>query len=257
MAMSAQVALSAMLARVCSGYSVRWPLLPPRGFASALARLRSRAHGSIVAAVVAAVVVCGCFSTRHPVAPSSDQPATAPELAAAINTFAAAEPSCLWVEPLPFPHRVVAVEQRRVDGFRSLAQAGLLRETRQGTDSVFSLTTYGASQWTPLSASPGSGNFCYGSRHVASITRIGVADVALFGQAKEVQYETVYIHVPAWAKIAAVRKAFPLLNLELSRSLPHSATVALRDGRWSVVAGPAASVAEPIVSGSSLANGYP
>ena len=161
----------------------------------------------------------------------------------AINDYYKAHPACLWQETKKFPVQAATSDDAKTEGFDALTDAGLLTRTT-GEKKVFiiaskqvnnyDLSDQGRSAWTPDTAQPGYGNFCYGHRSVDSIDTFtaGVNGSGL--QTAQVNYHYDIADVPGWAKSQEVKTAFPSVSASLAQSQAGQDSLVMNGTAWQV-----------------------
>ena len=161
----------------------------------------------------------------------------------AINDYYKAHPACLWQETKKFPVQAATSDDAKTEGFDALTDAGLLTRTT-GEKKVFiiaskqvnnyDLSDQGRSAWTPDTAQPGYGNFCYGHRSVDSIDTFtaGVNGSGL--QTAQVNYHYDIADVPGWAKSQEVKTAFPSVSASLAQSQTGQDSLVMNGTAWQV-----------------------
>jgi hypothetical protein len=189
---------------------------------------------------VAALGVCGlaagCKKTDDSTA----------NYAKAINTYYASRPPCVWAEEKKFPVQVNTSDADKTSGYDALVDQGLLQRTT-GEKKVFILgskevTNYdisdnGRGSWTADPQQPGYGNFCYGTRTVASIDS-STPNSGQVGATTTVNYHEKVDGVPGWAQAAETQNAFPQVRTELARPIAATATLSDTSNGWVVTKGP-------------------
>jgi hypothetical protein len=161
----------------------------------------------------------------------------------AINAYYAANPSCLWATSQKFPTQVGASDDSQNAPFAALVDQGLLQRTTSEKKIIiiskqevnYDLTDKGRSAWTADTTQPGYGNFCYGSRSVASIDSATPND-GQPGSTSVVNYHYSFSNAPDWAKATETQNAFPQLQSNLAGSGTATATLADTSGGWKVQA---------------------
>lgn len=189
------------------------------------------------------VVVCLCslgltagFNQTKAKAASFNELATA-----AINHYYDTEPSCLWFEPIAFPTPVNPGRGVLV-GLKALASQGLLTRSRTRGGQRFQLADYGRTYFRPDTIRPGFGNLCFAKPRVQHVDSTLLRHDENFGDVTDVVYESVITNAPAWTAAPAIRQAFPVMALEISRPLPHTATLVKTPQGWDVAVGPASAL---------------
>ncbi|WP_158749288.1 hypothetical protein [Acidobacterium sp. S8] len=162
---------------------------------------------------------------------------TAPDTSnykAAINTYYAAHPSCVWQSPVKFPAQADTSNDQQTKGFDALTDAGLLTRAAQekkrfliGSKQVnnYDISDTGRSTWTPDQTQPGYGNFCYGHREVTSIDSVTPGANQNGSNTATVNYHYDLTGVPDWAKSQEMQTAFP--NVQTDMAMPKTATANL------------------------------
>jgi hypothetical protein len=164
----------------------------------------------------------------------------------AIDTYYASRPPCLWADEKKFPVQVNTSDADKTSGYDALVDQGLLQRTT-GEKKVFILgskevTNYdisdkGRGAWTADPQQPGYGNFCYGTRAVASIDS-STPNSGQVGATTTVNYHEKLDGVPAWAQAAETQNAFPQIKTELAGPVPATATLSDTSNGWVVTKGP-------------------
>jgi hypothetical protein len=161
----------------------------------------------------------------------------------AINDYYKAHPACLWQETKKFPVQAATSDDAKTEGFDALTDAGLLTRTT-GEKKVFiiaskqvnnyDLSDQGRSAWTPDTAQPGYGNFCYGHRTVDSIDSFtpGLNGSGL--KTAEVNYHYDIADVPRWAGSQEVKTAFPSVSASLAQSQAGQDSLVMNGTAWQV-----------------------
>jgi hypothetical protein len=162
---------------------------------------------------------------------------------AAINNYYKAHPLCLWQDTKKFPVQAATSDDAKTEGFDALTDAGLLARTTAEKKvfivaskqvNNYDLSAQGRSAWTPDTAQPGYGNFCYGHRAVDSIDNFtaGVNGSGL--KTAEVNYHYSLADVPTWAQSEEVKTAFPSLGAALAQSQPAHDSLVMNGSDWQV-----------------------
>ena len=191
-----------------------------------------------VAAFAATLAVLGCK------AKTDDSKAN---FTHAINTYYASRPACLWPQPIKFPVQVTTSDTDKTTGYDALVDQGLLQRTtaekkvfiiasKQVTN--YDLTDKGRGAWTADTTQPGFGNFCYGTRSVASIDSYSPTNQQP-GDKTTVTYHAGISGAPGWATAAETQNAFPQIRTDLAGPTPATATLTDTTGGWAVTSGPA------------------
>ena len=193
---------------------------------------------SAIAVMVACGLAAGCKKTDDSTA----------NYTKAINTYYASRPPCVWAEEKKFPVQVNTSDADKTSGYDALVDQGLLQRTT-GEKKVFILgskevTNYdisdkGRGAWTADQQQPGYGNFCYGTRTVASIDSSAPTSGQV-GATTTVNYHEKVEGVPAWAQAAETQTAFPGIRTELAGPVAATATLSDTSNGWVVTKGPLA-----------------
>jgi hypothetical protein len=164
----------------------------------------------------------------------------------AINTYYASRPACLWADEKKLPVQVNSSDDGKTQGYDALVDQGLLQRTT-GEKKVFilgshevtnyDLTEKGRGAWTADQQQPGYGNFCYGTRAVATIDSSTPND-GQPGATTTVDYQQKMSGVPAWAQAAETQNAFPQVKTDLAGPVPATATLSDTSNGWVVTRGP-------------------
>jgi hypothetical protein len=187
---------------------------------------------TLVALSTAALFTAGCKKTADNTA----------NYKSAINTFYAAHPSCLWETPTRFPVQVATSDTDKTAPYDALVDQGLLQRTtgekkvliiatKQVTN--YDLTDKGRSAWTADTNDPGSGNFCYGHRSVASIDS-STPNSGQPGASTQVAYHWSFSDAPDWAKAAETQKTYAGVQSNLSGNGAATATLIDTSAGWQV-----------------------
>jgi hypothetical protein len=192
-----------------------------------------------VVAGCATVLLAGCKKTEDSTA----------NYTKAINAYYASRPACVWATALKLPAQVTTSDTSQTQGFDALVDQGLLQRTTAekkrfliGSKQVtnYDLTDKGRGAWTADTQQPGFGNFCYGTRTVATIDS-ATPTTAQPGTTTVVSYHAKVSGVPAWASAPETESAFPQIATDLSGPVAGSATLKDTDNGWVVTSGPAVS----------------
>lgn len=186
-----------------------------------------RTHRSWLALLACGLALAGC----HHAQPLSKEA----EIQSSLNRFYAAEPACLWSAPItlePTEAAAPAQAQAKANELRALDEAGVLDKARHG----YLVTAAGRPFWRADPKQPGFGNVCYGHWRVSRVDRTTPHQDDLFGATVEASFEASIPSPALWTRMPAVQKAFPLMALKLSRSLPHGATMKHTGKGWQVAA---------------------
>ena len=159
----------------------------------------------------------------------------------AINDYYKAHSACLWQETKKLPVQAATSDDAKTQGFDALTDAGVLTRTTAEKKvfivaskqvNNYDLSEQGRSSWTPDTAQPGYGNFCYGHRAVDAIDSFtaGVNSSGL--KTATVNYHYSMADVPAWAKSEEIKTAFPSVAAALARSLPGQDSLVMNGTSW-------------------------
>jgi hypothetical protein len=157
----------------------------------------------------------------------------------AINNYYKAHPLCLWQDTKKFPVQAATSDDAKTEGFDALTDAGLLARTTAEKKvfivaskqvNNYDLSAQGRSAWTPDTAQPGYGNFCYGHRAVDSIDSFTGSGL----KTAEVNYHYSLADVPTWAQSEEVKTAFPSLGAALAQSQPAHDSLVMNGSDWQV-----------------------
>ena len=159
---------------------------------------------------------------------------------AAINDHFKAFPACIWHEPKKFPVQAATSDDAKTEGYDALTQAGLLTRTTAEKKILiiskqvnnYDLSDTGRSSWTPDTAQPGYGNFCYGNREVTSIDNSTPGTNGSGAKTVAVTYHYKIANVPGWANSAEIKTAYPDLATALSSNASDTATLVMTGDRW-------------------------
>ena len=165
---------------------------------------------------------------------------------AAINTYYASSPACVWAAPVKFPLQADTSDTTKTTGYDALFDQGLLTRTtaekkefiimsKQVTN--YDLSDKGRSAWTADTQQPGFGNFCYGTRTVQSIDA-STPTTDQPGATTTVNYHVGISSPPAWAAAPETQNAFPQVKDDLSGPVAATATLTNTTNGWSVTQGP-------------------
>ena len=192
-----------------------------------------------VVAGCAAALLAGCKKTDDSTA----------NYTKAINAYYASRPACIWAAPQKLPAQVTTSDISQTQGFDALVDQGLLQRTTAekkrfliGSKEVtnYDLTDKGRGAWTADTQQPGFGNFCYGTRTVATIDS-ATPTTGQPGATTVVSYHVKLGGAPAWASAPESETAFPQVRADLAGPAAASATLTDTDSGWVVTTGPAAS----------------
>ena len=154
----------------------------------------------------------------------------ADEIQAALNRFYATEPACLWTTPVTLEHSKLASKSITEKEAHALDDAGLIDIERHG----YKLTNAGRAFWRNDKTEQNFGNLCFGKWHVNRIVSMTARPDGLFGDATETQFDATITSAALWTRVPAMQKAFPLMALEVTRPLPHRATMKHTDKGWQI-----------------------
>ena len=164
----------------------------------------------------------------------------------AVNAYYASRPACLWSTPKKLPAQAETSDAGETSGYDALVDQGLLQRTTAekkriliGSKTVtnYDLSDKGRSAWTADTQQPGFGNFCYGTRTVATID--GAAPTTgQPGATTVVSFHTKISGAPAWASAPETKTAFPQVAADLAGPAAGSATLMDTTEGWVVKSGP-------------------
>lgn len=165
----------------------------------------------------------------------------------ALDSYYAANTSCLWTNSQKFPVQVGASDDSKNAPFAALVDQGLLMRTTSEKKIIivsrqevnYDLTDKGRSAWTADTTQPGYGNFCYGHRTVSSIDS-STPNSGEPGATTVVNYHYGFTSAPDWAKAAETQNAFPRLQADLAGGAANATLVDTNNG-WQVQTPPAGS----------------
>ena len=159
----------------------------------------------------------------------------------AINDHYKAFPTCIWAQPKKFPVQAATSDDAKTEGYDALTQEGLLTRTT-GEKKVlivaskqvnnYDLSEKGRNVWTPDSAQPGYGNFCYGNREVTSIDNSTLGSNGNGAKTVDVAYHYHIANVAAWANSDEMKTAYPNLAAALSSNPAANATLVMTGDHW-------------------------
>lgn len=161
----------------------------------------------------------------------------------AINSYYASHPSCLWGSPQQFPVQVSASDTDKTMRFDALFDQGLLTRSvgekkkllglvdKQVTN--YDLSEKGRAAWTADPTQPGFGNFCYGTRAVASIDS-NTPNEGQPGATTVVSYRWRFSNSADWTKSAEVQNVYPNVRANLAGAGASTKTLLDADGGWVV-----------------------
>ena len=98
----------------------------------------------------------------------------------------------------------------------------------------YDLSEQGRSAWTPDTAQPGYGNFCFGHRAVDSIDSFTTGVNGSGSKTAEVNYHYSFADVPAWAKNQEIQTAFSSAGAALAHSQPGQDSLVMNGNAWQV-----------------------
>jgi hypothetical protein len=158
-----------------------------------------------------------------------------------LNDYYRVKQECLWSSSIKFPAQADTSNDEQTKGFDALTDAGILTRTSAekkrfliGSKQVndYDLSDKGRSTWTPDSAQPGYGNFCFGHPEVTSIDSFTLPDTS--ATQYTVSYHYAVNAVPDWANSAEMKTAFPRLAADTSGQQTGTATLIKSDNGWQV-----------------------
>jgi len=160
----------------------------------------------------------------------------------AIDTYYASRPACLWADPIKFPVQVTTSDTAKTQGYDALVDQGLLVRTtaekkvfiiasKQVTN--YDLSDKGRSAWTADTQQAGYGNFCYGTRKVASIDNSTPTN-SQPGATTVVNYHYSLSGTPPWATAPETQTAFPQIQADVAGTLTGVATLSDTSNGWAV-----------------------
>jgi hypothetical protein len=160
---------------------------------------------------------------------------------AAINNHYKDAPVCIWQESKKMPAQAATSDDSKTEGYDALTQAGLLTRTTAekkkfiiASEQVnnYDLSSQGRSSWTPDSAQPGYGNFCYGTRSVTSIDSTSPGTTGQGAPTEVVNYHYKIGGVPGWAQSAEMKTAFPAIGSVANGQQTAQATLVKNGDAW-------------------------
>ncbi len=159
---------------------------------------------------------------------------------AAINDHFKAYPACLWQEPIKFPVQANTSDDAKTQGYDALTQEGLLTRTTGEKKIIivskqvnnYDLSDKGRSTWTPDTAQPGYGNFCYGNREVTSIDNSTPGTNGAGAKTVTVTYHYKIANVAGWANLPEIKTAYPNVAAALNSTGSDTATLVMTGDRW-------------------------
>ena len=180
---------------------------------------------------------------------------TPPNYKAAIDTYYASRPVCLWQDEKKFPAQADTSNEDQTKGYDALVDQGLLTRTTAEKKVLiiaskqvnnYDLSSAGHSDWKADASQPGYGNFCVGTPKVTSIDSSTPA-TAQPGATTTVNYHVGISGPPAWATSPEMQTAFPQLAA-LLQTAPATATLTDTTNGWAVTQGPTGTMAHPPAS---------
>lgn len=183
----------------------------------------------LLSATASAFVLTACKKTAD----------VTPNYSAAIDTYYAAHPACIWSAPQQFPVQVAHSDESKTRQFDALVDQGLLTRTSAEKKIIivskqmnnYDVSEKGRSAWTADPSQPGYGNFCYGHRKVTSIdSNTPTNDQP--GATTTVAYHYTFDGVPEWAKAAETQTAFPAVQTALAGPKTATATLTNTTQGW-------------------------
>jgi hypothetical protein len=162
----------------------------------------------------------------------------------AINDHFKAFPVCIWSQPKKFPVQAATADDSKTEGYDALTQEGLLTRTTAEKKVLiiaskqvnnYDLSDKGRSSWTPDSAQPGYGNFCYGNREVTSIDNSTLGTNGVGAKTVDITYHYRIANVATWANSQEMKTAYPSIAAALSTNLSDRATLVMTGDHWEFV----------------------
>jgi hypothetical protein len=169
--------------------------------------------------------------------------ASAANFKKSIGNYYNAHPECVFSSSVKFPVEADPNKGDQSTGYDALTDAGLLTRTPAqkkvfifGSKQVndYDLSDKGRSTWTPDSANPGAGNFCYGHREVTSVDNFTTSKNTDGQSVASVDYHYSVTGVSGWANNAEVKTAFPTIAATQSGTKVDHATLVQTDDGWMV-----------------------
>jgi hypothetical protein len=160
---------------------------------------------------------------------------------AAINDHFKAHPACIWSEPKKFPAQATTSDDAKTEGYDALTQQGLLTRTTAEKKVLivaskqvnnYDLSDKGRTVWTPDSAQPGYGNFCYGHREVTSIDNSTPGTSSDGAKTVAVSYHYKIADVADWANSPEMKTAYPGMATALDSNPSDNATLTMTGDHW-------------------------
>lgn len=183
-----------------------------------------RRNGVVGAALLGCCVLSsGCHHAAPP--PSQDD-----QILATLNAFYAAQPACLWSEPVRIDGSRGGSHSPTLKESRALDDAGLIdRDRRRDT-----LTNAGRTFWHEDAKKPGFGNLCFGKWTVTRVVSVSPLQNDLFHNLYEARFEVAMPSPALWTRMPQMQAAFPLMGQKVSAPRPRSATMRKTDSGWQV-----------------------
>jgi hypothetical protein len=162
---------------------------------------------------------------------------------AAINDHFKAFPACIWSQPKKFPVQAATSDDAKTEGYDALTQEGLLSRTTAEKKVLivaskqvnnYDLSDKGRTSWTPDSAQPGYGNFCYGNREVTSIDNSTLGTNGAGAKTVDVTYHYKIVNVAAWANSQEMKTAYPGIATALDSNPSDRATLVMTGDHWEI-----------------------
>jgi hypothetical protein len=159
----------------------------------------------------------------------------------AINDHFKAFPACIWSQTKKFPVQAATADDAKTEGYDALTQEGLLTRTTAEKKVLiiaskqvnnYDLSDKGRTSWTPDSAQPGYGNFCYGSREVTSIDNSTVGTNGQGAKTVDVTYRYKITNVAGWARSQEMQTAYPSIAAALGSNASDKATLVMTGDHW-------------------------
>jgi hypothetical protein len=211
-----------------------------------MTRLKSVIAVSSAVALTAGMMITGCKKTTD----------NTINYKSALNTYYAANPSCMWSQPQKFPVQT-GTSDASTAPYDALVDQGLL--TRSTTEKKiiiiskqmtnYDLSDKGRSAWTADTTQPGYGNFCYGTRSVSSIDSSSPT-TSEPGATTTVSYHYGISNAPTWASAAETQNAFPRIAGNLAGGTATATLVDTSNG-WQVQTPPPSAGSTSMMAPSS------
>ncbi len=174
--------------------------------------------GTIVCALATTALIAGCQSS------AKEKGA----FRAALTSYYANKPECLWPSPIRLPESADAVHGDQAKMFAALVDDGLLQ-----LGDNYQLSDMGRLVWTADPARKGYGNFCFNHAHA-----IAIESYSPVRGAKADEFAVSYrdsVNLPAWwVNVPPVEKAFPAVTA-LESGVTKTATIVKSDNGWKVL----------------------